>query len=466
MNHRKSKVTTLSLFGMEIIWIYAWAFFTMTAAFDRPYPLSSAICASGLAYLLTAVSMGRGWRWIGIIGIQLTGLGLVCLWTLYLMEMPAHSFFSSAWITEFFSSPKTFLQWAAVSMTIFWFLCFWIGGILLSRRSDNYDVISNRFDLGTGALLFLLLIELVIMIKWGSVPGLTLTAGGLFSFFIFSVLAFSLTRNRGNGHKGFISGYQGISAVVAFAMIILLLGTALVSFLLPYLTMTAQAGYGALKIIAQPMGNVILGILRFLFTSQKFRSDPASTSNSSQGLTSRMPIEEGGWLDSLIAIVGSVLVGIAILAALIVILFLLWKLLNLLLTRSAVQKRQPDTWRDLIDWLLKIPSIFFRWMRWIGSHLTGPQTAGQLYLSLMTWGRRGGVAHLPSDTPLEYGMRLRKKFPSMDHEIQTIIGAHNKAVYGRIPDSTGELAYAKASLGRLRRPALWPARLRSRLFPS
>jgi len=407
MNHRKSTVTTLLLFGMEIIWIYAWASFTLTAAFDRPFPLSSAICASGLAFLLTAVSIGRGWRWIGIIVIHLPGLGLACLWTLYLMEMPTLSFFSPVWITEFFSSPKTFLQWAAVSITLFWFLCFWMGGILLSRISDDYNAISNRFDLGAGALLFLLLIELAVMIKGGSVPGLRLSAGGLFSFFIFSVLAFSLTRNRGDGVKGFISGYQSISAVVAFAIIILLLGTALVSFLLPYLTMAAQAGYGVFKIITQPMGNVILGILRFLFTSQKFRSDPASKSNSSQGLTSRMPIEEGGWLDSLIAIVGSVLVGIAILAALIVILFLLRKLLNLLLTRSAVQKRQPVTWRDLIDWLLKIPSIFFRWMGWIGSRLTGPQTAGQLYLSLMIWGRRGGVVHLPSDTPLEYGMRLR-----------------------------------------------------------
>lgn len=419
---------TLSLFGMELIWIYAWASFIMTAVIGRPFPLSSAIFASGLALLLTALSTGRGWRWIQIIGLQLLGMALVCLWTLYLTDKPSLSFLDGTWIIDSLSGPKTFLQWAALSIALFWVLCFWIGGIGLYRRPDTYDAISNRFDLGAGALLFLLLIELVILFKGGSAPSGGLTAGSLFSFFVFSVLAFSLSRTRGDGQKDFISGYQGISAVVSFATIILLLSTALVSFLLPYLTLTAQAGYRILKIISQPVGHVILKILKFIFANREFRSDPSSNSQSQLGSTTIGPGAEGGWIDSLMAILGWVLLGIGILAALLIIIFLLWKLLSLLLSRTAVQKKQPDAWRKLIIWMMKLPPLLFGWMTWIGSRVRGHKTAVQLYFALLVWGRRSGISALPSDTPLEYGLRLRKKFPSMEREIQTIIATHNTVV--------------------------------------
>jgi hypothetical protein len=467
MNGNRGFMITLLLFGMELTWVYTWACFTMTGCFNRPFPLSSAIFASVLSFLLTGFSIGRGWRWIGIIGIQLLGLGLACLWTLYLMEMPGLSFFNTTWVNDFFSRPKTFLQWAALAIALFWVLCFWIGGILLSRRPDTYDAVSNRFDLGTGALLFLLLIELVVLIKGGSSPTATLTTGGLFSFFIISVLAFSLTRNKSDGDKGFISGYQGISTVVGFVLIILLVSGALVSFLLPYLTLTAQAGYEVLKIASQPLGSLILNILRFMFTNRELQSGPSSTSQSPQHKNVQsIPAEEGGWFYLIMAITGWVLAVLVILVVLIVVLFLLWKLMNLLLIRTAVREKPPGIWRDLIQWILKMRTVLAVGLKRIQTWFKGPQTAVQLYLSLMIWGRRSGIAFLPSDTPLEYSMRLRKIFPSMDHEIQSIIKTHNNAVYGRIQDATGELAHARASLAKLRRPVLWPARLRSRLFPT
>jgi len=207
-------------------------------------------------------------------------------------------------------------------------------------------------------------------------------------------------------------------------------------------------------------------ILKFIFANRKLRSDPSSTSPSSQRSTIGISGEEGGWLDSLMAIAGWVLLGIGILLALLVLSFLLWKLLNFLLTRTADQKRQPDAWRKLIIWIMKLPPLLLGWMAWIRSRIGGPQTAVQLYLALLVWGRRSGISSSSSDTPLEYGLRLRKKFPSMDNEIQTIIAIHNTAVYGQISGAAGELARAKTSLGRLGTLTLWPARFRSRLFPT
>lgn len=451
---------------MELIWIYAWASFIMTAVIGRTFPLSSAIFAFGLALLLTTLSRGRGWRWVQMIGIQVLGMALMCIWTLYLAEKPSLSLLDGTWIIDYLSGPKTVLQWAALSISLFGVLCFWIGGIGLSIRPNTYAAISNCFDRGAGALLFLLLIELVILFKGGSVPGGGLTPGGLFSFFIFSVLAFSLSRTRGDGQKNAISGYQGISAVVSFATIILLLSTALVSFLLPHLTQAAQAGYRVLTILAQPVGHVIISILKFIFTHNKLRSDPSSNSQSPLSTAATGSGAEGGWIDSVMAILGWVLLGIGIVAALLVVSFLLWRLLKLLLTRTTVQRRQPDAWRKLIIWILKLPRVLFEWMAWIGSRIRGHQSAVTLYLALLVWGRRSGISPMPSDTPLEYGLRLRKKFPSMEKEIQTIIATHNTTVYGQMPDTAEKLSRAKTALVRLRRPGLWPARLRSCLFPT
>jgi hypothetical protein len=69
-----------------------------------------------------------------------------------------------------------------------------------------------------------------------------------------------------------------------------------------------------------------------------------------------------------------------------------------------------------------------------------------------------------SETPAEYGSRLRKQFPPLTGEIGGIVEAFNLVVYGEVNLDDEQMTLAKLSWKRLRSPRYWPARLKSWFF--
>ena len=55
---------------------------------------------------------------------------------------------------------------------------------------------------------------------WGTTPELL-----LFPFFLFSLLAVGMARNRSSAQRDFLSGYRGIGMIVSFAVVVLAFGT-------------------------------------------------------------------------------------------------------------------------------------------------------------------------------------------------------------------------------------------------
>ena len=88
----------------------------------------------------------------------------------------------------------------------------------------------------------------------------------------------------------------------------------------------------------------------------------------------------------------------------------------------------------------------------------------QFYCAFLRWGRRSGLPHLLSETPGEYGLRLKKQFPSLTRDIGRIVGAFNLAVYGEVNLDDGQMTRVKHSWKRLRSARHWPARLKSWFF--
>jgi hypothetical protein len=66
-----------------------------------------------------------------------------------------------------------------------------------------------------------------------------------------------------------------------------------------------------------------------------------------------------------------------------------------------------------------------------------------------------------SETPGEYGSRLRKRFPALAGEIGEIVEAFNLAVYGEVVLEATQLTAARLSWKRLCSPRHWPVRLKS-----
>lgn len=93
--------------------------------------------------------------------------------------------------------------------------------------------------------------------------------------------------------------------------------------------------------------------------------------------------------------------------------------------------------------------------------MKGYRDAAQIYRALLKWGRRSGLPHLLSETPVEYGSRLRMQFPSLTGEIGGIVDTFNLKVYGEVALDDEQLNLVKLSWRRLRSPRYWLPRVKS-----
>jgi hypothetical protein len=230
---------------------------------------------------------------------------------------------------------------------------------------------------------------------------------------------------------------------------------------LPYLKVAAEVGYGVLKVAAKPVGYVLLQVLRFLYMP---RGNPPKTPSPGVGLGDLEISSEKGWLPQMVEKIlawglGSLL-GLAILGISCLILFYLFRWL---FSRTSIhQKRQNRGLGYVISlWALRFQTFLVSCREGIVRRVKGYHKAAQFYSALLSWGRHSGLPCSPSETPTEYGLRLKDQFPSLKREIGWIIEAFNQEVYGEINLNSEQLAISRFSWRRLRSPSHWPSRLKA-----
>jgi hypothetical protein len=221
-----------------------------------------------------------------------------------------------------------------------------------------------------------------------------------------------------------------------------------------------------LKAGARPLGDILVYVLRFLFFRARMQQEPPSSSSGGHGVK-LIPSGESSWWTELVGrVFGWGLLGLALLTVLILCGIGAWYLLRWLLSRTSKQERKPIHWQQALLWAQSLwLALGVGWQRMM-QMLKGYRDAVQLYRALLKWGRRSGLPHALSETPAEYGSRLRKHFPSLTGEIGGIVEAFNLAVYGEVALDDGQMSLAKVSWRRLRSPRHWPARLKSWFFRS
>jgi hypothetical protein len=447
--------------GMELSWLYAWATFIMTSILHRPFPLPEAIGTFALAALLTIVVRGRGWWVILILGLQVFGLLLTTSRILHVFFYGFRPFFGQWWLLECFRQPKDHLEWFILVLILFFALLFWVGGLTLARRSTAYLTVCTRFDLGVAAFFCLLLIKFLLLVRGGIKVQDPMAELLLFPFFVFSLLAIGLARNRSSAQKDFLSGYQGIGVIVSFTVVVLAFGAGLVLLFLPYLTLAAEMGYGALKSAAGPLSPVLVTVLRFLFMPRQGRlvDTPASTMGTELELLP--PAESSWWTDLLEKIIGWGFLGLVGLIVAVISGLGVWYLVRWLFSRTSVNEEKQIHWSLILLWAVKWGAVPLLLWGKIVKRLKGYRNAVQLHNALLRWGRHSGLPHFLAETPTEYGLRLRHQFPAVKGEIEVIIEAFNQEVYGELVLSHPQMAMAQLAWRRLLSPLCWPSRLRS-----
>jgi Domain of unknown function (DUF4129) len=452
--------------GMELSWLYAWATFLTTLAFHQSFPFKEAIGPFGLALVLTLFSRERGWWVIQILSLQLVGFILAALRIVYIFNVGSHSFWDKAWLVEFFNPPRPLEEWLSLLLLPLFAVMFWLGGMTLSKRSMAYSTLCSRFDLGIAAFFLLFLTKFLLRVKGEIKIEESMSQLLFFQFFIFGLLAVGLARNRGSAPKEFLPGYQSIGVILSFTAVVLLFGGGVVLFFLPYLKAAADVGYGVLKVAAKPVGYVLLQVLRFLYAP---RGNQSRIPSPEVGLGDLKTSSEGDGLPEIVEKIlawglGSLL-GLAVFGVSCLILFYLFRWL---FSRTSIRpKRQsPGLWYVISLWASRFRTFLALCRQGIVRGLRGYHKAAQLYSVLLSWGRHSGLPCSPSETPTEYGLRLKDQFPSLQREIGWIVGAFNQEVYGEIHLNSEQLATPRFAWYRLRSPAQWPSRLKARLHQS
>jgi len=464
MKSQKGSLLFLASGGMELTWFYAWANFIMVSILHRPFPLPEAVGTFVLATLLTVAVWGRGFRVILVLGLQVFGFLLATSRIVHVFFYESYPFFDQWWLLTCFSQPKDPLKWFILVITLFFALLFWVGGITLARRSGEYFTVCTRFDLGVAAFFCLLIVKFLFLIKGGidiqdSTPELL-----LFPFFVFSLLAIGISRNKSSAQKDFLSGYQGIGVIVTFAVVVLAFGGGLVLLFLPYLRVAAEMGYGVLKIAAAPLGPILITILRFLFMHNRSRPETSSPSPHSDQTGFVSSTESSWWTELFGKIFSWSFLGLGVVIALIVCGLGIWYLFRWFFSRTAISKKKQIQWNLIFVWAAQLFTALLLGWGTIVHWAKGYRSSIQLYSALLNWGRHSGLPHFLSETPTEYGVRLGHQFPTLTHEIGLIAESFNEEVYGEIVPDEKQFSMAKLAWQRLRSPIHWPSRFKSWFF--
>lgn len=451
--------------GLELSWIHAWSNYLWLSFLHRSSPFPELLITFLLAWGLTRFSIGKGWRVIKILGLHIFGFILVGLRFIYVFEHPDHSFLSINWLIESLHTSRSALEWMALLFVLFWPFFLWMRGINLARRSLTYLAVTSRFDLGLAAFFVLFLTKLLVWVKGGIKIEEQVSLSMLFSFFIFGLLAIAMSRNQTEEEKEFLPRFQNIGLILSFTFLMIGVTAGIILFFRPYLNMAAEVTYSGIKIIAKPVGSILLTILQFIFLRGIHRSEEMGIQEKDGGQSLPPSSSEQSWwvellekvlswgLLALLVLIGTLALGVGI-----------FYLFRFLFSKTPALQKKKKPWSfDLIG-LNKLKAFLLSLWRKILLYHRRKKNATQFFISLLNWGNRSGLQYSIYETPLEYGSRLKKQFPILRKEITSIIEAFNQEVYGNIFLSEDQISELKSALRRLKNPKHWPSRLKNWLL--
>jgi len=461
MKSRRNGLLVVICAGMVLSWIYTWAAFIMPILGFRPFSITDGALILALAAGITSLHQGRGWRMASVIGFQAVGLSFAVCRMVYMPFDWGDSFWSGQWLATFLTRQRTIVEWTGVALTLFWTAALWIAGIRLVVKAPDRFVVSARFDFGAAAFLLLLLIQLIMIGKGVPVNPDATCEWRFLAFFMLGLLALGMGGDGDRVEKGYMDGYGGIGAVLGFMMLVLLLGGGLVILLLPSLMSAAEVGHDVLKAAARPLVPVLIAVLRFIFMGGCRRAQEGCRPSGQEDFGAEIPIAAGSEPGFFHAILTWGFMGMALIIALAVFAYGAYWLIRWLAARSPLNEKRGGIWAALLRFL----GFFKTFLHFIPKVMMRKKEHGgegaYPYARLQRWGARCGMPRIPSETPLEYGFRLARQFPTLGNDFTSIVGLYNQSIYGLIkPDGT-KILLAHDSLNRARRLRHWPARIRA-----
>lgn len=453
----------LAVAGMEFSWIYALATFITDPILKGPYPLPDAVAAFAFSAGMTAYIRGKGWRIVQILLAHGFALLFYVSRTVHFLFYRDQSFWSRMWLTEFHSLSLDRVQGFFMFVLVLWTLFFWIAGVRLAVRSRSYLAVCTRFDLGFACFFGIMIIKLLLRVQLKIPTTEMVSEDMMYAFFVFGLLAVALARNRSGTRKVFLTGYRGIGLLFSFSLGILFFGTGSIVLFLPYLKVASQAGYEVLQAALKPLVPVLTELIRIFFMIGRERPAEPGALTAPGGSPASGIGETAGWLEGVFTIVAWGFAGLLVLVLTVFVLIGAWFLVRWLFSRTAADERRSTERPVFFGWLERWVALLFRIYDSLFDR-SDRQRPFAFYQSLLRWGRRSGLPQRFSETPLEYGARLKRRFHLVGREIDVIVAIYNRFAYrNTVPDRVQTIG-AQAALRKIQSPLLWPHRLKTRLL--
>jgi hypothetical protein len=464
MEGQKGMLWYLVTGAMELSWFFAWAMFSSVATTERPFPFFETIVAFAAAGFLTHVSIGRGWRIVQILGLQLLGFGCAALMMIHGLYYGSFALLDHNWLLSFFNGPGGAKEWLILLVNLFLMVIVWAGGVTLARRPKAYYVTCGRFDVGLAAFFALFIAKLIALTKGGMMLDDSLSLLFVFPFFLFSLLSIGMARMEGGAAKAFLPGYRGIGVIASFIAVVLVGAGGVVLFFLPGLTAAAQMGYRALKVAGGPLGYLFVTVVRFMFMPRSSRPNASDESSKMIDWDLIKPGPHSWWVELFEKVLGWGLWGFVVLSMLVVAGIAAFFALKWLFSRTSMGEEKRGRNGLVSSWVVRFWILLVSFCRKVLRSTRGYQKAAELYSALLGWAGRSGLSHAQSETPLEFGTRLNGRFPGLKPQIELIIKGFNREFYGEAVLSGTQLANLQSAWRSLRSPIHWPSRMKSRIF--
>lgn len=452
----KQALLLFSCGGMETTWRYAWALFLSLLLFDRPFPLPGSLAVFVMAFIVTASLAHRKCRVYQSVLVQISGFlaaWILLIYGFFYLEMP---FFSLSWPRDWSTQFQGFVSFLHQLIYFAGVLLFWLGGRDFAKRRNDYLTVCLHFDKGLGLFFLLLLVKLLAQVKGGVLLDDPVTRHLMFAFFTFSLMAMGVSRHQSDFQKEFRQGFQGIGMVFSLVCILLTASAVAAVMLLPYLAVMSDYAQGVLKQTAAPVYPVLVSFIRFIFSAGKYRRDARVQVFNPNG-EDRLDAEPHMGLPFGLE---WVLFGVLCLMVLGVLVFFAHLLIRRLLrTTPAVESTFSPM--ALLRWLSSnIRMIVIDVWNGLKRLLKRIDSASSVYAGMIGWGRRSGFSVVLGETPIEYGSRLSGHFPQLKKEIEVIIRAFNREVYGNARIDGHHLSRIRTAHYKMRNPRYWVPRLR------
>lgn len=444
MTYRRAGALWLASAGMELCWLAAWASFTLDAVSQHRYPVPRAGLLFAFTSLVTQLTVRLRLPSGYALGVQTVGLGV------------------------FLSRPDTPWQsynWLGMGSFLGWTLAFWVGGLTHAARAPSYPQLCARWDRGLCWLFVLSFAELLLHANDSITLSETVSARVVFPFFAFALPALTLARaHSGQGaHKTFMTGQRGTGATLGFIGLSCAFVFGFALLLVPSeqlfqdVAPAQSSGQGPLL---TALGYAILFLVALymkiweripIYFGRKLDSQPQQRYLSPRAVEPMLrapPTHESApswpWL-----------LAVACLAGL---LWYVWWRKTAVRADGTLERPLPH----LLRWFRQLwRQLLARWT--LQRERRRRAIALQLYAALSRWGSRSGLPRRPSETPREYGERLKAQIVTAAPEIDVIVAAVNEHLYGTARTPL-ERERVRAVLRALQSPRLWPKRYKTWLL--